>query len=312
MATGAGFPLPMDDDHEDVHWALSTAGSLHSQGEFAEALRWLHKAVAVAVACDLDVRALELGRIAADLEERLGAVSTERGGSGAPLVRPRKQPLASSFTVDEHTVRSAIARHPGSRETLEDVLIDGLDDPTHIDSSRSPSTLMDGTPPQDVVVDSEPTMVPFTKMSPGVDNGTTGPQLPHVAQGSGTQPIDEASVPKPHGFSSMRDSATMPAYQPAIHDEATLAMSAAPNVDELGVSAEVPSVEQTMPAMTSLSRFRVALLASPDGHDPRVMLLRKGEEAPAGVGVATLVPVSSKDAEVVATLLGVQPKKRRR
>jgi hypothetical protein len=54
-----------------------------------------------------------------------------------------------------------------------------------------------------------------------------------------------------------------------------------------------------------VSGHRVALLASPDGHDPRVMALKRGDSAPAGAGVAVLIPVTGNDAARIRLLLGL-------
>jgi hypothetical protein len=307
MANLGSFPEPRDDDSEDVHWALSTAGSLQAQGDSAEALRWLRKAVAFAAAGERDGRAIELGRVAADFEERLGAVSTERGKSGSG----NDAPADAGLWLDERTTRSRLDGVPRTRDTFQDVEIDGLDDPTHVDSSRRASTQRDGHgassgAAQSVSIESEPTMVPHTEMSPGVGAATAAEAPPPRAMAKppdyATQTLQAAGLPiqrPPFG------SGTLPAYQVYEDDEATVAMRAAPNVDELGQSSSMPSVDHTLPAMSSLSRFKVAMLASSDGDEPRVMLIEPGANAPAGAGVAVLIPVSSKDADTIATLLRV-------
>ncbi len=326
MARNVSFPSPREDDQEDVHWALTTATSLHSRGDTDEALRWLRKAVAVAVACDLDARAIELGRLAADIEESLGAASTQRGqkdrlpDTDAALRRPLS---------DEMTERSVV-RHP--RESFSEHDIDGLDDPTHVDSSRSasslgaptmsspaPTTLQDGTPATprgDQPMDSEPTLVPFTKMSPGTAQGlravtsrSADARDAPTAHSPGTfRRVDGKTLqidpPPPSPGGAKNFTATMPAYAVFEDDEATIAMVQPEREDALP-----PPMEATMPAMNAVTRYRVAMLASSDSHEPRVIWLGNDAPAPSGAGVAVLVPMSSADAQVIAALLS--PTKRR-
>ena len=44
MVVALPIPEPRPDDHEDVHWQLSTASALWARGESAEALKWLRRA----------------------------------------------------------------------------------------------------------------------------------------------------------------------------------------------------------------------------------------------------------------------------
>jgi hypothetical protein len=56
--------------------------------------------------------------------------------------------------------------------------------------------------------------------------------------------------------------------------------------------------------MTSMSSFRVAVLASPDGA-PRIVRLASGAKSPEGAAKAVLVASSSDDAKLLAALLGI-------
>ena len=56
MERSSLIPPPLDDDDEDVHWALSTATALWGRGERVEALRWLRRAAERASDCDADAR----------------------------------------------------------------------------------------------------------------------------------------------------------------------------------------------------------------------------------------------------------------
>src|SRR5690606_10756044 len=61
------FPTPVDDDAEDVVLALETAGALWSNGNPAEALRWLRRAADSAEQAGNDLRAVALAKTAAEL-----------------------------------------------------------------------------------------------------------------------------------------------------------------------------------------------------------------------------------------------------
>src|SRR5262245_48016369 len=67
MADRAPIPPPVDDDPEDVFWALSTATTLYNRGERSEALKWLRRAAEQASDSGADTRALALMKAAADL-----------------------------------------------------------------------------------------------------------------------------------------------------------------------------------------------------------------------------------------------------
>jgi hypothetical protein len=293
------IPQPLDSDHEDVHWALSTAQSLAAQGDNDEALRWLRKAVSAAVACRHDRRAMELGRWAAQFEDSLGLALTQRG------------PSAQQKTSHRETPRRQVATPPFDPEVTETdarARLD-LDCPTHVDPVRS-TLVVEDTFSDDFVADSEITLVPFTMkaaQSPKPSKvATERPAVRRVAQPGperperqGARTLQVAQFPSPEGRR-----AEMPPFvdEP---DESTLAMSVAPNAHEI---ADHDSHASTSAAgIATVPRHRVALVASPDGHDPRVLPLARGATAPTDSGVAILIPVSSRDAHRIAELLGLKP-----
>lgn len=73
MVVALPIPEPRPDDHEDVHWQLSTASALWARGESAEALKWLRRAAETASDENRDARALELAKAAAEFTTRLSA-----------------------------------------------------------------------------------------------------------------------------------------------------------------------------------------------------------------------------------------------
>jgi hypothetical protein len=271
------IPQPMDTDPEDVHWALNTAHSLHAQGDHDAALRWLRKAVSAAVANRHDHRALELGRWAAQFEDSLGLALTQRGmESPARGYDPERT---------EATVRARL----------------DLDQPTHVDTPRG-TLVIEDTAADDFGTDSEITLVPFT-MKAASERQALVPAVRRVAERREARP--GARTLQVAQFPAMPEAraADLPPYvdEP---EESTVAMAAVPNAHE--ISDQDSHASSVAADLATVPRHRVALVASPDGHDPRVLPLARGAAAPADSGVAILIPVSSRDAQRIAQLLGLK------
>jgi hypothetical protein len=312
-----GFPAPREDDHEDVHWALTTAQSLHSQGDNVEALRWVRKAVAAAVACDLDRRAIELGRVAAELEDSFGAATTQRG-EGA-----RK----GAATAVAESTNNSLARHDFANQPVDD-----LDSPTYVDSHR-PGSVPRGSGPVDPMgaVDSEPTVVPYTQHSAGTQSPPSTQTMTssdaeavastlnlegRVAAPSGQGAPSAEGRPPSSQFASNHDTFTMPAM--VLEDlqrqdaapNSTLQLEDDDNPTMMSSSSGgSPPKDRTMPAQGdgAVARWRVALLAAPDG-DARVMVLGRDDRAPEGAALAMIIPASADDART--TSAGSRPSAR--
>ena len=75
MDSASPIPPPIQDDDEDVHWALSTASALWGRGERVEALKWLRRAAEQASDVNADNRALQLFKAAAELANEVKAGS---------------------------------------------------------------------------------------------------------------------------------------------------------------------------------------------------------------------------------------------
>ncbi len=67
----AAIPQVLPSDPEDVVWALQTAETLWKRDERSDAIVWLRRAATAAGEAELDERALELSKIAADLSDQL-------------------------------------------------------------------------------------------------------------------------------------------------------------------------------------------------------------------------------------------------
>ncbi len=85
-----GIPAVKDTDAEDVVWGLQTAASLWKRGERIDALVWLRRAAQAAGEVNDDARALELGRLAAELSDWL-ATLPPGAMSEAPPSNPNAQ-----------------------------------------------------------------------------------------------------------------------------------------------------------------------------------------------------------------------------
>jgi hypothetical protein len=284
------IPPPAKGDHEDVHWALSTAHSLQAAGEHDEALRWVRRAVAAAVACDDDMRAIELGRFAAELEESLAGAATLRGEES-------QDDGLDPATYDDTVSTAPDRKTPRARDTSPDTttLVDeevtlvpftmkaaGLDAAEMMRVRRLASRTMKvediPRPPSDVPptqAQPEPRPMP-SRLEPTAEMSTTRHSAPGAPQPAGPSP----GAPPRLGFAD---------------DEPTIASRPALSGHDAPAASST-----TMPAMT---RWRVALLATADDDPPRVIYLGPGVEAPAGAAVAFLVPCSAEDARAVAILL---------
>ncbi|APR81295.1 Hypothetical protein A7982_06642 [Minicystis rosea] len=109
MADRAPIPLPIDDDPEDVFWALSTATTLFRRGEHAEALKWLRRAAEQASDQGADARALVLMKAAAELTATLGA-PPPRPSTPPPL--PNRGSVPAPPPVPAATSIASIPRPP--------------------------------------------------------------------------------------------------------------------------------------------------------------------------------------------------------
>jgi hypothetical protein len=98
MDSAAPIPPPIQDDDEDVHWALSTAAALWGRGERVEALKWLRRAAEQASDINADARALHLFKAAADLASEINAGSMFPPPSSTAMVS-EGTPSSSEYSV---------------------------------------------------------------------------------------------------------------------------------------------------------------------------------------------------------------------
>ncbi|MFZ5889631.1 MAG: cyclic nucleotide-binding domain-containing protein [Myxococcota bacterium] len=82
------FPEALDDDDDDVTWALQTAGVQWKRGAHADAIEWLHRAVESAVDGGRAIRAREIQQQANNLEAALKSGWRPQTSAPPPVQRP--------------------------------------------------------------------------------------------------------------------------------------------------------------------------------------------------------------------------------
>jgi hypothetical protein len=88
MKTRSPVPAAKREDPEDVAWALQTAEATWSRGEHADALKWIRRAAEAASEAEVDDRALELAKAAADVASILSEKTQVTHASGVPAAPP--------------------------------------------------------------------------------------------------------------------------------------------------------------------------------------------------------------------------------
>lgn len=112
MVVALPIPEPRPDDHEDVHWQLSTASALWARGESAEALKWLRRAAETASDENRDARALELAKAAAEFTTRLSAPPPQADAT-AELSAPPVARRGPVMTAAPNSIDPAAPTVPG-------------------------------------------------------------------------------------------------------------------------------------------------------------------------------------------------------
>lgn len=110
----------MPGDSVDMRWALSTADSLWSKGDRTDAIRWLQRAAQAASDAELDGRALELAKVAAELTSILTESQRPPPNSKLPSFPVPPHPAPAEFTPIAPPVSTPppAAARPPSRAPL--------------------------------------------------------------------------------------------------------------------------------------------------------------------------------------------------
>jgi hypothetical protein len=91
--SAAGIPPPVDNDADDVVWALQTAAVQWKLGSFEEALVWLRRAVDAAIDAGQPERAAQINRLESSLSEQIAAGAAAQN----PFVQPAGKRVPSPF-----------------------------------------------------------------------------------------------------------------------------------------------------------------------------------------------------------------------
>ena len=107
------IPEPLDEDDDDIRWALQTAAVQWRRGAREDAIAWLRRGADSAVDGGLWERASQLNVIASQLERSLSGVdeSDVPAPPSAPKFPPRA-PSPASHSVAPHSTRSGLPTAP--------------------------------------------------------------------------------------------------------------------------------------------------------------------------------------------------------
>jgi hypothetical protein len=116
MEASFEFPSAKANDGSDVATALETAQALWRRGDSREALRWLRRAAEGAETEGDDLRAVALARAAADLQDRLPAVSSAPAPTPShPPPTSKRPPPLTQASATPAPVRTSAPPPPSQR-----------------------------------------------------------------------------------------------------------------------------------------------------------------------------------------------------
>lgn len=188
------IPPAIDTDVEDVVWGLQTADALWKRGERIDAVVWLRRAAQAAMDAEAPSRAVELGRIAAELSDWLATSAS----APAPPVADTAPPS------DAHAPEPAAEADAPPAETMREP------EPRPTPPSQRPpsqSTMQTAQPvfeppPEEAPVASTPSVPPAEQVHAGMFNPwdekappPPPPPVPAAARSSGRVPAAAASRP---------------------------------------------------------------------------------------------------------------------
>src|SRR5438105_657353 len=101
MAGEPVIPAPLEDDDDDVAWALQTAAVQWQRGARADAVVWLRRAVDAAISAGNPSRTKALTRLAAEVADRLVMEAMAAPDSQAPGPASGKQDSVDELLTSE-------------------------------------------------------------------------------------------------------------------------------------------------------------------------------------------------------------------
>lgn len=324
--TDTPIPAPKDDDDEDVHWALSTAGALWSRGERTESLRWLRRAAERASDANAELRALELMKAAADVAGLVQAAATTAKPNGTTSTAPRSTKPAQQTTSTPPPPSRSLPPPPpsGAHSVAERTSKPPPPPPRHNRESPRPAT-----------------PAPAPTSARGAGKSPPAPRQGRSGQGSRRSyhrlPPSSQRGPR-HGDRDNEPVALLPRDRKAafdVDDESTSVIPArsepqsrapapeasrprgkAPATDIEVTAEELPRNDNpwgdSTDAMTGgyvelaaadLRAFRVAVNPGDRPGEVRVNVLPGNGPAPAGSTAAIIVATTPADADLLARLL---------
>lgn len=325
------FPRPVDTDPEDVQVALSAASALWDGGDGTEALKWLRRAASAASDHDADVRSLELFKHAADLASELDARSS---GAKPDAGRVSSAPPSSGSAL------SVSGSTPGPSSTAANALKVAAGEPAADKpaeaSRRGPrlgQSIVPAVPPEPLVMETplrlrrreeesdEDTVIrPETMLrrallaiDPEYANRTDYSSRDMAERrrrgssaASSSHPDSRrarSSLLSDTGIAPRRSSAlalgSTGAEMEQADGEATRKQRSRP---ELQGESDEGETGTTWSIPGSLPALRVAVLPIPEERDVRLLFVPPGVAPPPGVALATLLPMTEEDAELLAEI----------
>ncbi len=115
----AGIPPPSSSDADDVVWALQTAATQWERGEQRDAVAWLQRAARAAGDEGNDARAIELGRLAAELLDSFPP-EAPRPDASAPPAAAGEDDISLSSAIE---VAVTVEREHGAGEEADDEVV---------------------------------------------------------------------------------------------------------------------------------------------------------------------------------------------
>jgi hypothetical protein len=301
------IPPPLPDDNEDLVWALTTASTMWDRGDRDEALRWLRRAVEHAAEAEQDDRALELGKLVAELSSSPRAakqaasppVAAPASEGTSPGRRARANNTGSHRAVREGNAASGRAssgtpRQPTGKHGLRAAPVDaappaaepprkGAVPPPSPARSAPPPPVPNASPPAKIAAPSPVKSVVPPPTGHGVVRPPTSPSK-SVAPPPSPSPVK--SVAPPPASPSRSVAATRPTPS-----------AATPLEEQTDIMSLPPDEPASHPAMVPALRVFVRR----EGGVAQLMLARAGEAPPAGAVEAVLL-ATARETDLLALL----------
>ncbi len=197
------IPVDAPGEHDDVADLLSIARVTWNRGDHAAAVSFVQRAAQTAMELELEMRGIELAKVAAELKATLSIVPGPPIPHASstltpPLVLTPRAPDAAPASAEPETVRrddDAVATVPRPRDTNPGLGLLGAEDEVDVDAIKEVTPIASGSPKPPRV---GPSVAPRPQTSgspPRITN--TPPPLP-VRATSGSPPARRPSIP-PNG-----------------------------------------------------------------------------------------------------------------